>query len=281
MFSYEGTPGFFAQDDPQADPSEIGAVPAGFGLLDVSEDRWKTFFSKLRELNAANDGASYKLILFGRHGQGYHNVAEDKYGTEAWDDYWSKLNGDGELTWGPDPELTDLGKTQASAANEVWKAERTAQIPFPRKLYCSPMTRALQTYLVTFDGVIMSNDGGSKTPVILEECREQYGEHTCDKRSTLSHIRTAFPQFAVEEGFSEEDKLWEADVRESPAHVAERAKRVLDRIFSGEDEDAMFISVTAHSGLINGFLRAIGRERYVLPTGGVLPVVVKATRVSV
>jgi hypothetical protein len=30
--------------------------------------------------------------------QGYHNVAETKYGTPEWDRYWSKLNGDDEMT---------------------------------------------------------------------------------------------------------------------------------------------------------------------------------------
>jgi len=35
------------------------------------------------------------------------------------------------------------------------------------------------------------------------------------------------------------------------------------------------ISVTAHSGWINAFLRVIGRNDYALPTGGILVVVVK------
>jgi hypothetical protein len=30
-------------------------------------------------------GEQYKLLYFGRHGEGEHNVAEAKYGTEAWD----------------------------------------------------------------------------------------------------------------------------------------------------------------------------------------------------
>lgn len=28
------------------------------------------------------------------------NVAESFYGTASWDDHWSKLNGDGNMTWG-------------------------------------------------------------------------------------------------------------------------------------------------------------------------------------
>lgn len=39
------------------------------------------------------------------------------------------------------------------------------------------------------------------------------------------------------------------------------------------------IGITAHGGFINGFLTAVGRVHYALPTGGVLPVVVKCTTV--
>ena len=38
-------------------------------------------------------------------------MGEAKYGTKAWDDYWSKLDGDGELYW-LDAHLTEKGKQQ-------------------------------------------------------------------------------------------------------------------------------------------------------------------------
>ncbi|KAJ6570983.1 hypothetical protein DFH09DRAFT_982365 [Mycena vulgaris] len=168
-------------------PAAIGAVPPRLGLIDSSAEPWSNFAAKLRALNAsAADGTSYKLILFGRHGQGYHNVAEEKYGTKAWDDYWSKLNGDGELTWGRGSchsRLTALGKDQAASVTKIWKEELAVQIPLPGQLYCSPMTRAIQTNEITFTGI------ATKRSVIVENCREEYGEHTCDKRSTLVHHR--------------------------------------------------------------------------------------------
>ncbi|KAJ7123981.1 histidine phosphatase superfamily [Mycena crocata] len=273
-FVYETFPGLFLQDNPLADPITIGAVPARFGLLDSSDDRWPKLTTKLRELNAdAGDNASYKLVLFGRHGQGYHNVAEEKYGTEAWDAHWAMLYGDGELTWGPDPELTEIGKAQAGDANKVWTEELSAGIPLPEKLYCSPMTRAMQTNAITFAGV------SSARPVVVENCREEYGEHTCDKRNTRTYIHDTFPQFDIEHGFTEEDELWEAETRETKAHAAARARTVLDRIFQ-DDAEVTFVSITAHSGIINGFLTSLGRARYPLPTGGVIPVIIKATPVA-
>ncbi|KZT22861.1 hypothetical protein NEOLEDRAFT_1118963, partial [Neolentinus lepideus HHB14362 ss-1] len=206
--------GFFLQDSPAADPARIGPLPPRFGLLDDSPDRWTAFRDAIAGLNdAADEGTQYKAFLLARHGEGWHNVAEAKYGTKAWDDYWSKLNGDGEITWG-------------------------------------------------------------------QNLREHYGEHTCDKRRTRSALALSFPlpTLNFEEGFTEDDELW-TEERESAAHVAERARAVLDGIFKAEDE--WLVSITSHSGFINGLLAAVGRARYALPTGGILPLVIKRTTSAV
>ncbi|KAK7453401.1 putative phosphoglycerate mutase pmu1 [Stygiomarasmius scandens] len=289
---YQAVSGFFLQDD-STDPSAIGALPPRFGLIDDSPQRWKLLQSKIRQMNETDSSlaVSYKVIIFGRHGQGWHNVGEAKYGTKAWDEYWSKLDGDGEITWGPDPELTPLGEEQARSVTDAWRAEIPFSIPIPKRSarICSPMTRALNTYLLTFafeNG--MDGLGENNNPVILENCREEYGEHTCDKRRTKTYLKEIFSNFdikggiSVDEGvfkeFSENDELWQADHRETKTHVMARAKAVLDHIFSSEEmENQDFISITAHGGIINGFLNAMGRESYALPTGGVIPVVVKST----
>ncbi|KAJ7328507.1 histidine phosphatase superfamily [Mycena albidolilacea] len=277
MFAYETLSGFFSQDDPLAIPATIGAewkVPPRFGLLDPSDERWSKLSTKLSGLNTSGGAnTSYKLFFFGRHGQGYHNLGREKYGNQAWDDYWSKLDGDGALYWGPDAELTAIGKDQAAAVNKRWKEELAAMIPLPDKLYCSPMRRAIQTNIITFEGV------SSRRPVIVENCREEYGVHRCDQRSTRSYIADTFPQFDIEDGFTEKDELWQADSCETAAHIAGRAQSVLERIFL-EDKDAVFVSITAHAFIINNFLHTLGRPRYVLPVGGVLPIVVKATAVT-
>ncbi|KIK63609.1 hypothetical protein GYMLUDRAFT_196337 [Collybiopsis luxurians FD-317 M1] len=267
---YTTVPQFFVQDDPDADPNTIGAVPPRFGLKDTSNDRWHNLYKEIRRLNVeAGDQTSYKLFFLGRHGQGFHNVGEAKYGTKAWDDYWSKLNGDGEIVWGPDPQLTALGEEQAQIASQEWKNESEFGLSVPPTRYCSPMTRAMKTYLITFGKTTES------PAIIVENFREEYGEHTCDKRNSRSWISTHFPDLVFEDGFEEDDPLWKADERESHEHVTLRAKSVLDVIFDTNKNEA--ISVTAHGGVINGFLTALGRKRYALPTGGVLPVVVKST----
>jgi len=182
--------------------------------------------------------------------------------------YWSKLNGDGEIVWGPDPKLTTLGEEQAQSVNREWKIESKYGLSVPPTRLVSPMTRAMQTCRLTFNGVRTES-----TVVIVENCREEYGEHTCDKRRSKTWISTTYPEFIFEEGFTEEDELWTTE-RESHAHCATRAKSVLDMIFDTDKND--FISIIAHGGIINGFLATTGRMRYALPTGGVLPLVIKS-----
>lgn len=64
-----------------------------------------------------------------------------------------------------DPNLTEIGTGQAAMAHALWKAELADGLPLPEKLYCSPMSRALQTHSITFVGIIV--DENCKT-VVLE-----------------------------------------------------------------------------------------------------------------
>jgi len=69
-----------------------------------------------------------------------------------------------------------------------------------------------------------------------QNCCEEYGEHTCDKRRMQSELQDEFPNIVFEEGFKEEDILW-TPTHKSRASVERHAKLVLDRIFEN-DHDA-------------------------------------------
>ncbi|KAI0314974.1 phosphoglycerate mutase [Amylostereum chailletii] len=270
--NYQIVPGFFAHEQPGS-TVQLDPTPPYFGLVSQS---WASFTDEIDRLNSVVlDGTSVKVFFLGRHGQGYHNVAASKYGEEAWDAHWSKLTGDGEIVWGPDPYLTSLGETQARDANKAWKREKANGIPLPETFYCSPMRRALHTYQLTWEDIVPPSAGN---PMILENCREVYGEHTCDQRRTRSKIHADFPLHRFEEGFAEEDMLYTTE-RESEAHAEVRARSVLDTIFA-EDQGVTYVSITAHGGIINAFLRVIGRGDYHLTTGGVMAVVVRQSRTN-
>ncbi|KAJ7887388.1 hypothetical protein B0H13DRAFT_1583046, partial [Mycena leptocephala] len=131
----------------------------------------------------------------------------------------------------------------------------------PERMYCSPLTRAMQTNAIAFEGV------SRQRAVVMENVREWYGALTCDKHKTRAYIEEAFPQFDIESGFTDEDELWKMEARETREHAVTRAKTVLDRIFI-EGTDITFVSITAHVGIISSFMRAVGRGWYSLPTGG-------------
>jgi phosphohistidine phosphatase SixA len=63
-----------------------------------------------------------------------------------------------------DPDLTDVGRDQALRAHNSWKAELAFGLPLPEKFYCSPMTRALRTHTIIFNGIV----GETPKTVILE-----------------------------------------------------------------------------------------------------------------
>ncbi|KAJ1300361.1 hypothetical protein OPQ81_005180 [Rhizoctonia solani] len=282
-FIYKVLSGYFLQTDLKSEPGTIGPNPDAFGLIDgKSKTCWSDFKTKIVKLQQdAPVGTKYAVCWFGRHGQGWHNVGEAKYGTKEWDEKWSLLNGDGEITWGPDPELTDLGKQQASEAHQVWKRElsREDPVPLPTRLFSSPFSRAALTLDITFFGILThTKDGTGLRPYIMENLREMNGEHTCDKRNPKSKIHEQYPEFDFEPGFTEEDELWTPDHRETVPEIDKRLKLALDQIFGSLlNKNDIFISITAHSGTIAAALRMLGHKEYVLPTGGVIPVVIQAT----
>ncbi|KAF8599467.1 phosphoglycerate mutase-like protein [Ceratobasidium sp. AG-I] len=284
-FSYEVVPGYFVQSDPNTDAAVVGPNPPAFGLEATgSATYWSDFKSSIANLqNNAPEGVRYAVCWLGRHGQGWHNVGESLYGTGDWDNHWSKLNGDGNITWGPDAELTELGQQQAQLAHNVWATElaKADPVPLPTKLFSSPMSRAASTLEITFDDILLPASGkkDSVYPYVMENLREMMGEHTCDMRRTRSYIQKTYPDFFIEHGFTEQDELWKADHRETDAEIDARLKLAWDVIFGrllGSDDT--FFSITAHSGAINASLRVLGHRAYSLPTGGVIPIVIRAVQ---
>lgn len=89
--------GFFQQSEDETDDKEFDFKTSNFGLInrtystDSDEDKekgtqWQRFEKYIRSLETSKQaGESYKVLFLGRHGQGWHNVAETKYGTKAWD----------------------------------------------------------------------------------------------------------------------------------------------------------------------------------------------------
>jgi broad specificity phosphatase PhoE len=75
------------------------------------------------------------------------------------------------LTWElhiADPELTPGGINQAVEARRGWDAEIALGITLPDKFYSSPLTRALDTLRLTFEGLLWDDVEKQCTVLVVE-----------------------------------------------------------------------------------------------------------------
>ena len=262
---------------------------------DLNKTQWSRFTAHLNRMNTeAPPNTEYKLLFLSRHGQGYHNVAETKYGRKAWNCYYSLLDGDGEITWS-DAHLTPLGVGQAQTLAKYWRGRIVEQkMPVPGLFVSSPLTRAMRTVQIItqamedeqlVDGGI-GNVGdeieGVRPKVhVVENLRECIGIHTCDRRSRRSEIEKMFPPpvFEVEDSMTDDDELWVPDLRESDSAMTVRLRGLLDKAMRmPEAKNVQVMSLTAHGGAIMAILRVIGHREFGVSVGGCIPVLVRVER---
>lgn len=270
-WTFETVPGYFKQSLDSTDDSKFDYLKEHFGILKP----WCQIVADLDSLNGKSKNTQYKVLFLARHGQGVHNKAHSKYGNEAWDDYWLKLNGDGELVWGPDPLLTALGESQAEDNLRQWKEELALEPRIlPTRWYVSPFTRAIDTLNITWRDLV---DLPKAKVVAYESLRETMGVHTCDKRGTRSTLQEKYGLWLdIEKDMPEDDIYWRADYRETVAEQAVRMNDSFQKIFNESNESV--VSITSHSGSIRAQLLVAGHRAFSVGTGGMIPVLVKATK---
>lgn len=278
---FKSLSGFFIQDDPNQnrDQFQVYHPNSSFGLIDnISKARWINFQSKITKLvNHRPDGVDYKVIFIARHGQGYHNVAESKYGTPLWDCYWSEKTTDGNLVWGPDARLTSLGQAEARVAQRAWNRELRDHAPLPELFILSPLSRSIETMLIT--GVWKHYRSKLRPSVLVKEkWRENIGLHTCDKRRSRQEIAQDFGDVVeFEDGFTDLDLLWTTSLQETNRQLDNRILQAVTSVFRDPiSRNRTYISITAHSGVISSLLRVVGHQPWPTETGGMIPLVIQA-----
>ncbi|KIW91612.1 uncharacterized protein Z519_07580 [Cladophialophora bantiana CBS 173.52] len=285
---YSTVTGYFLQDDNSTNATTFDYTATNFGLINqsyptdpsnaASLTQWQRFALVIANLTkSAPSNVQYKLLFMGRHGEGWHNAAESYYGTPAWNCYWSLLDGNATATWS-DAHLTNNGIAQALVANKFWLSRIQEQkIPTPQKYYVSPLYRCLSTANLTFSGLPLPPNEPF-VPTVKALLRESISEHTCDRRSNKTYIRSQFPTYKFEPGFPETDQLWTGVTAETDLAQDARSKTLLDNIFS--TDDSTYLSFTSHSGEIASILRVLGHRTFSLNTGAVIPVLVKAQKIA-
>lgn len=279
-WSFEVVDGYFKQTDPEVDDQLFDYIGEDFGRLKP----WAEILDALEELNkTAPRNVAYKLIFCARHGQGYHNVVYEKYGHVEWEAKWGALTSDGAIVYGPDPELTPKGIEQAKINHRAWKKQLILGAPIPDVFYCSPLQRSCLTLHHTWDELRPRH----KKPIIKEILRETIGIDTCDQRSSKLVIEERFGDlgYVVEGGFTEMDTLWSAHSRESYSEQTIRIDRFFQDLFEQEwdhhndhSKRHSIVSTTSHAGTIRCMLLTVGHRPFAISTGGMIPLMVKATR---
>lgn len=282
-WTFSPVPGFFKQTDPNTDDLVFNYTEEDLGRL----HSWQDIVEQIDELNKRSpENECYKVLFLARHGEGWHNVASHKYPAEEWMRKWRFLGTDGELTWGPDADLTELGIRQAEENNMVWKDQIAKGAPIPSKFYVSPLKRSCRTLNYTWEDIDIPK------PIVVEKLRETIGIHLCHKRSTKSEINKGFPSFQFEPGFSETDELEKAySVNRERLHeqflrineflqelFEQDWENINERINAEQLKDSTFLSITSHAGTIRSFITVINHRKFTIPTGGMIPIVVKGTR---
>ncbi|CAH6721857.1 phosphomutase-like protein 3 [[Candida] jaroonii] len=268
-WKFEVVPGFFKQSDNDTDDLQFNYATNDFGIMKP----WNQIIDELNQLNGSSD-EKYKLLFLARHGQGYHNVVVSKYGSEAWRNKWHNLGVDGDIIYGPDPELTPLGISQAEENNQVWHQQVKNGCPVPTKYYASPLQRSSMTMVVSMKDIWPEN----RQVIVSEKIREIIGFHLCNKRSSKDTILERFGKygFETEDGFSEVDELYN-DEEETFDDNCIRVESFLEDLWEVDDK---VINVTSHGGTIKCFLAVLGHRNFTISTGGMIPVVVKGSRVN-
>ena len=278
---YGTVAGYFQQDDARTQDWVFDFSRSNFGLMteslsgDDGKTSWQRFDDFVKKMNRdASGGESFRVLFIGRAAESKHNVASGKYGTADFDSFRSKLPGDAQFNW-TDPQITTRGRVQTERNNAFMRSQLVTQkMPAPQSYYVSPLARTLDTAKKTFSPLDLPADRPFH-PVVKEDLRETHGIRMCDKRSSSTWIHENFPDFALEEGFPNDDMRWNPDVRETEEEHGARTRRFLDAIF--DQDKSTYISFTCHAGTIKTLLDIIGHRRWPMKMGEMMPVLVRAT----
>jgi broad specificity phosphatase PhoE len=185
-----------------------------------------------------------KRVYFVRHGQGFHNkvAAESVTKCDCKDAQVRSGSAPSRCPYRDDslldPLLTELGVEQAKQAGQSIGGGERVQL-----VAVSPLRRATETALIAFDAVVSDE---RVRFVALECCREQWGQHKCDRRLSAEALRKQYGERGVDYSLleSDEDPLWLDDVREARSSVAARCEQSLRWI---AERNETHVALASHS----------------------------------
>ena len=83
--------------------------------------------------------------------------------------------------------------------------------------------------------------------------------------------------YRFDRSFTEHDEQWNEIYQESSQQQTLRLRLFMNELFA--EDPATFISITAHSGVISSFFRAVGHQVFSVQTAGLVPVIVSPSHI--
>ena len=180
-----------------------------------------------------------KTVYYLRHFEALHNIRPYNY----------------QLV---DPRLSPLGESQAAKTNEM-----LLTFPPVDLIVCSPLSRTLQTYLLTIDHLVRSAKF-AEIPLIIHPDLQEVCSVPCDVGRPVEELKRDFPSLnepldAFRQAFG--DEQWrEKHQRESfyhPDRIDERARKIRQWLIDRPEERILVIS---HNLMIQALFRLDGEE---------------------
>ncbi|GMK59994.1 hypothetical protein CspeluHIS016_0902110 [Cutaneotrichosporon spelunceum] len=247
-------------------------IRARFGLRSSG---WHDFRKRINELQSAcAENERIKVLYAARHGEAEHNTLYLRYGMPDTDEVQLRYP----IT---DPGLTPAGREQAMNLAQVLRQESSMGMPLPTRWYTSPMRRPGETVGLTWgwlygkgesdlhaEGILKRGADMSHgvRAEVVEQIREHLHVHHCDERLAKSELMKLFPAFMWPTSMPEKDTVWRPTGRETEDEMIARAAEGLTIIMDSARDD-VYISMTAHSGVLRALYKTLGVPAHRLDTG--------------
>ena len=143
-----------------------------------------------------------------------------------------------------DAPLTHKGREQAILLQSTVRALKHK----PEMVVFSPNCRALQTGMLAFQEL------DDSVPFIAHECvREETGVHMCDKRRPTSQQAKEFPRVDFSQLETEEDAIFDENVRETKLELVNRIYTFLEWL---EARDENCVAISSHAAWLLALFNA-------------------------
>ncbi|CAF0886965.1 unnamed protein product [Rotaria sordida] len=181
-----------------------------------------------------------KTVYYMRHFEALHNIPPYNYNI-------------------PDPELSPRGRTQATAAIEMIKKISSIDL-----IICSPLTRALQTYLLVFNNQ-------HRIPLIIHPDLQEVCTEPCDIGRSISQLMLKFPNLfdelsTMEKTFGNNEWLDKINPENiySPKQIKQRTKRFLHWLNNRSEQHIFVIS---HNLMLKELIHDDKHQKFNLQNG--------------